>query len=311
MPELPEAETIVRDLDRRVRGARIAGAHVVHPDVLGSGLTAKAVDRRIRGRRIERVFRRGKNVIFILGPAATPSEVGRSDRDGDDVRARRATRSAAGHAADPAPDAAAWLMINLGMTGRVVASDAKRAAELRHVAVRFDFDDGRALLYDDARRFGRIDLLGTEAWSRRDTELGVEPLGSDFNGARLFTRTRRSKVPIRNWLLDQTRVAGVGNIYANEALFRARVRPTRRAYRLTKAEADRLVAGLRDVLEEAIEARGTTFSDYRDADGEAGAFEPRLRVYGRQGLPCPVCGAPIKRVVLTNRSAFYCPRDQR
>jgi formamidopyrimidine-DNA glycosylase len=123
--------------------------------------------------------------------------------------------------------------------------------------------------------------------------------------------TRRSVMPIRNWLLDQSRIAGVGNIYANEALFRSGIRPTRRAYRITKMEADALHREIRAVLEEAIRERGTTFSDYRDADGNEGGFQLRLRVYDREGLPCTVCATPIKRVVLSNRSAFYCPNCQR
>ena len=274
MPELPEAETIVRDLNRRVPGARVTAVRVVRPDVLQPGLTPATLGRRLKGRRIEHVSRRGKNVILEF--------------DGE-IR----------------------LVINLGMTGRVVASDAARAAELRHVAVRFELDDGRALLYDDARRFGNLDLRDAETWQTRTGELGFEPLGDDFTAENLHALTRRSIVPIRNFLLDQRKVAGVGNIYANEALFRARVRPTRRARTLTKRETAALRDALRDVLTEAIDARGTTFSAYRDGEGEEGGFEPRLQVYGRDGQPCVKCGTPIKRIVLTNRSAFYCPKDQR
>jgi formamidopyrimidine-DNA glycosylase len=274
MPELPEAETIVRDLQRRVPGARIAAVRVERPDVLHPGLTPASLTRRLRGRRIERVSRRGKNVVLEF------------DRE---LR----------------------LIINLGMTGRVVASDAARAGELRHVAVRLELDDGRVLLYDDARRFGCLDLRDATGWRARTAELGVEPLSDDFTAERLHLLTRTSTSPIRNFLLDQRRVAGVGNIYANEALFRARVRPTRRARKLTRRETAALRDALRDVLADAIEARGTTFDAYRDAEGEKGGYEPRLRVYGREGEPCPICGTPIKRIVLTNRSAFYCPKDQK
>jgi formamidopyrimidine-DNA glycosylase len=274
MPELPEAETIVRDLQRRVPGARIAAVRVERPDVLHPGLTPASLTRRLRGRRIERVSRRGKNVVLEF------------DRE---LR----------------------LIINLGMTGRVVASDAVRAADLRHIAVRFLLDDGRALLYDDARRFGCLDLRDAAGWSTRTAELGPEPLGDDFSAEHLHALTRRSVTPIRNFLLDQRKVAGVGNIYANEALFRAHVRPSRRARTLTRRETRDLRDSLRAVLAEAIEARGTTFSDYRDGEGEEGGFEPRLQVYGREGLPCVLCRTPIKRIVLSNRSAFYCPRDQK
>ncbi|HEX7089900.1 MAG TPA: zinc finger domain-containing protein, partial [Longimicrobiales bacterium] len=138
-----------------------------------------------------------------------------------------------------------------------------------------------------------------------------EPLSDELTAERLHALTRGSRVAIRNWLLDQSKLAGIGNIYANEALFRAGIRPTRRAGTLTRREAAALRDGLRAVLREAIAARGTTVNDYRDGTGEAGGFGPKLRVYGREGEPCPVCGTQIRRVVITNRSAFYCPRCQR
>lgn len=274
MPELPEAETIARDLQRSVAGRTVTGASVRHRDVLAPGLSPSRLESGLRGRRIQRVGRRGKNVVLFF--------------DGDTI-----------------------LAVNLGMTGRLVASSAPRSAELRHVAVRLELDDGRALLYDDARRFGRLELHTPESWQERQAALGVEPLSDELTADLLYTMLRKSRSPIRNWLLDQRRVAGVGNIYANEALFRAGIRPSRRANRISREKAAKLRAALRDVLREAIAARGTTFSDYRDAAGERGGFEPRLRVYGRASLPCPVCGTPIERMVLSNRSAFYCPHCQR
>lgn len=272
MPELPEAETIARDLDPRLRGARIIGVRVHHGDVLGR--PADELGDALLGRTVAGVGRRGKNVVIEF------EDEGR-------------------------------LMVNLGMTGRLVLSDAPRAGECRHVAVRLDLEDGRTLLYDDVRRFGRLDLYEPETWPARDAELGLEPLGDEFTADALRAMTRRTRTPIRNFLLDQRRVAGVGNIYALEALFRAGIRPTRRAHRVTRAEATRLRDALRDVLADAIVHRGTTVSDYRDGSGEAGGFEPLLRVYGREGRPCLACGTPIKRTVLTNRSAFYCPACQR
>jgi formamidopyrimidine-DNA glycosylase len=272
VPELPEAETIARDLDPRVRGARIAAIRVHHPDVLA--VSPRAFSDTLTGRVIAGVGRRGKNVVIAM-------------------------------------DDGARLVVNLGMTGRLVLSDSPRSDELRHVAVRLDLDDGRTLLYDDVRRFGLLQLHGPESWAVRDAELGIEPLGDQLTAASLLAMTRRSRVAIRNFLLDQSKLAGVGNIYALEALFRAGIRPTRRAHRLTAAQAAALVDALRAVLSEAIQHRGTTFSDYRDGSGETGAFEPRLRVYGREGRPCPNCGTIIKRKVLTNRSAFYCPACQR
>jgi formamidopyrimidine-DNA glycosylase len=202
------------------------------------------------------------------------------------------------------------LLVNLGMTGRLVVSTAPRAVELRHVAVRFELDEG-TLLYDDMRRFGRMDLYDANTWPARDASLGLEPLSDAFTGEALYALTRRSISPIRNWLLDQRFVAGVGNIYANEALFRAGVRPTRRANKLTRKDAVMLRDALRDVLTDSIEARGTTISDYVDGSGEPGNFDLLLRVYGREGEPCLQCGHEIFRIVLTNRSAFYCRNCQK
>jgi formamidopyrimidine-DNA glycosylase len=273
VPELPEVETIVRDLRARIPGRTIQKVSVKHPDVIESA-TPAAFQRRLRGRRIKRVERRAKSIVLPLDDDST-------------------------------------LAVSLGMTGRLVTTEAKRAGELRHVAVRFDLDDGRALLYDDVRRFGRLQHYPPGQWQRRDAEFGIEPLSDDFTPARLFELTRHSSTPLRNWLLDPYRVAGVGNIYANEALFRAGVRPTRRARRLTRVESVLLHAALRAVLQEAIDRRGTTINNYRDANGEEGAFLPQLQVYGREGEPCLRCGTAIKRMVLSNRSAFYCPQCQR
>lgn len=274
MPELPEAETIARDLRRHVVGRKVTGVRVTHADVLGKGLSPSSLSRRLVGKRIADVGRRAKNVVlhFEDGPV---------------------------------------LVVNLGMTGRLVVSEAPKASELRHVAVRFDLDHGEAILYDDIRRFGRLDLHSPEDWEEEQREIGVEPLSDAFTAERLHELTQRSRTPIRNWLLDQRRVAGIGNIYANEALFRARIHPARPANSLSRAETNRLRDAIRDVLSEAIRVRGTTLRDYRDARGEAGGFEPLLRVYGREGQPCPVCGTPIERLTLGNRSAFYCPRCQK
>ncbi|MCI0432178.1 MAG: bifunctional DNA-formamidopyrimidine glycosylase/DNA-(apurinic or apyrimidinic site) lyase [Gemmatimonadetes bacterium] len=274
MPELPEVETIARDVHARAAGRAITAVHIARRDILAPGTSASRLTRALRGRRLESVGRRGKNVVLRF--------------DGG------------------------WrLVVNLGMTGRIVVSDAPIAGQLGHIAARFGLDDGRALLYDDARRFGRLDLRDPEGFERRSAELGLEPLGDAFTAQWLHHTTRGSRVPLRNWLLDQHRVAGIGNIYANEALFRAGVRPTRRAHRLTRAEAARLRNAIRDVLREAIRDRGTTLSDYRDAGGERGAFQFRLRVYDRAAEPCVRCGRAVRRVVLSNRSAFYCPGCQR
>lgn len=273
MPELPEAETIVRDLQRKVVGHMITGTKVIWPDILGA-TTPQKLAKLVRRKTINSVERRAKKVVLRLS---------------DDY----------------------VMVISLGMTGRVVVSNAERARDLRHIAVKFDLDNNTSLLYDDSRRFGSIEVYTTDAWETRQVTLGVEPLSDEFTPQKLFEMTRTSISPIRNWLLDQTRVSGIGNIYAAEALYRAGVRPTRRANTLTRAEASRLRDTLRHVLEASINKRGTTLSDYRDADGVEGGFEPLLLVYDRDGQKCRKCGSIIKRVVFTNRSAFYCPKCQK
>lgn len=273
MPELPEAETIVRDLRRHIPGRTVTGVKVVWPDILDPPLTPRKLSSGVKHRRIKAVDRRAKNIVMRF-------------------------------------DEGTVLMINLGMTGRVISSTARRAHEMRHIAVRFDLDDGNAILFDDARRFGRVFLYTPESWIEREQLFGPEPLSDAFSARYLHEQTRKSIMPIRNWLLDQTRVAGVGNIYAAEALYHAGVRPTRRANTLTRTETAKLRDTIRAVLTAAIDARGTTMNDYRDAEGEEGDFWDRRKVYGREGEACQKCGTKIKRLVLTNRSAFYCPKCQ-
>lgn len=310
MPELPEAETIARDLRRSTLGRRLLGAEVEHADVLTPPLTPAGLDERVRGRVLGDVGRRGKNVVLRLEPLEPPT-----GRDGGPGPVSSWVESPRGGGEPPAPpgveaEVPLRLVVNLGMTGRLVPGRSPRARELRHVAVRFPLDEG-ALLYDDVRRFGRLELLGPAGWRRRDGELGLEPLSDAFTPGALHDLTRRSRTPIRNWLLDQRRVAGVGNIYAAEALFRAGIAPDRPASSLSRRRTARLREALRGVLEEAIAARGTTVSDYRDGEGEPGGFGPRLQVYGREGQPCPRCGRRVRRAVLTNRSVFFCSRCQR
>ena len=141
--------------------------------------------------------------------------------------------------------------------------------------------------------------------------LGIEPLSAEFTGAFLFQKTRGSRKPIKNFLMDAARIVGVGNIYASEALYAAKIRPTRAAGRLTAKECDVLVRSIRKVLERAIEKGGTTFSDFFDSDGEAGDFQFELRVYDRHGKPCHRCKVPIRKKILAGRSTFYCAQGQR
>ncbi len=273
MPELPEAETIVRGLRRRVVGERITGVDVIHGDVLRT--PPRRLRARLRGRRIREIGRRGKNVLLFL-------------------------------------DGGLILAVNLGMTGRLLPfPTAPRGAQRpTHPAVRLRFEAGGVLVFDDQRRFGTFEALEASEWAERDRRMGPEPLARGFTPERLRRDLAGSRSPVRSWLLDQRRIAGVGNIYALEALHWAGIHPLCPANRVDGAGAARLHGALRDVLRHAIRRRGTTIRDYRDADGGEGAYAPRLRVYGREGEPCPACGTAVACVILSNRSAYFCPMCQ-
>lgn len=269
MPELPEAETIVRGLRPRLTGRTVTGLDVVRPDILRE--EARAFRRGLIGRTVSTVERRAKNVVFPLVGGGV-------------------------------------LAVNLGMTGRLLLDPPSSAA--RHPAVRFALDDGHTLVFDDVRRFGTVECLDAEAWRARSDAMGPEPLDPGFRAEELRRRLAESRAPVRSWLLDQRKIAGVGNIYANEALYLAGIDPRRPARDVTSAEAGRLHGAIREVLEQAIRAGGTTLRDYRTADGDEGRYGNALRVYGRAGEPCARCGTGIVRIVFANRSAFLCPRCQ-
>jgi formamidopyrimidine-DNA glycosylase len=273
VPELPEAETIVRGVRPAVTGRTVERIHVLRPDVLRT--PARRFRHQVRGRTVHEVLRRGKNVILGLGA-------------GDVVA------------------------INLGMTGRVLPFPEAPRGRRRptHPAVRFYFHDGSLLVFDDQRRFGSVEFLDAEGWAVRDSRMGPEPLSPDFTAGDLLDALSRSRSPIRSWLLDQKRIAGVGNIYAAEALFLAGIHPQRPARSVSEGEARKLHGSLRLTLRGAIEAGGTTIRDYRNADGGEGRYARRLQVYGRNGEPCHVCGTVVERTVFGNRSAFFCPRCQ-
>ncbi|MGD2045782.1 MAG: bifunctional DNA-formamidopyrimidine glycosylase/DNA-(apurinic or apyrimidinic site) lyase [Gemmatimonadota bacterium] len=273
MPELPEAETIVRGLRPALVGRAITATDVVHADVLRE--PAGRFTRDVAEREILEVDRRGKNVVMRLS--------------GDRV-----------------------LAVNLGMTGRLLPSAGNGGDPMSstHPAVVFELDDGERLVFDDTRRFGTVECLPGGVWLERSERMGPEPLAASFTGEMLWERLRRSRSPVRSWLLDQKRIAGIGNIYANEALHLAGVHPQRPARSVTRAEAGALHRGVRRVLREAINAGGTTLRDYRNASGGEGLYGRRLLVYGRDGQPCSRCHSEIRRVVFGGRSAFYCPGCQ-
>lgn len=268
MPELPEVETVVRDLARMVPGTTIRAVEVVHADLV-DGEGADDFARGLVGRTIRSVTRRAKNIVFDLGGGER-------------------------------------LVVNLGMTGRLLVARPEDTPPT-HPGVRIHLHDGRLLLYHDTRRFGRLWRTGDEGWTAWEGALGVEPLSDAFTPAHLGKLAARSRVAVKTWLMDQRRVVGVGNIYASEALFRAGVDPRRPANSLTEDEIRRIHDAVRQVLTEAIEFRGTTLLDYRDASGERGEFARRLRVYDRGGQPCTACDTPVERIVQGGRSTFFCP----
>jgi formamidopyrimidine-DNA glycosylase len=274
VPELPEAETIVRGLRPAIVGREIEGVTVIHADVLRE--PPRRLASAVRGRTIRAVGRRGKNVVVEL------------DRD-------------------------RVIAVNLGMTGRLVPLDTRHgstATEWSHPAVRFRFRGGGELVFDDTRRFGTVECLSREAWEARSALMGPEPLEAAFTARSLHAALSSSKAPVRSWLLDQRKLAGVGNIYANEALHLAGIHPMRQARGIDPAGAAALHKGIRRVLNRAIGAGGTTIRDYRTAEGAAGRYARRLLVYGRDGSPCARCGSEIRRTVFGGRSAFFCPTCQ-
>jgi formamidopyrimidine-DNA glycosylase len=272
MPELPEVETIRRWLDRRLRGRRIVRVEVREGRLRRP--LGRDFPRLLEGDAVVCVGRRGKYLCLHL-------QSGRL-----------------------------WV-VHLGMTGRLILGrrfdGAPEAGD--HECVTITLSTGLCLRYADVRRFGLMLVAEPQALAELRA-LGPEPLGRDFTPAYLATRCRGTRRAIRDVLMDQSVVAGIGNIYANEALFRAGVRPGRSARRLTRAEIRRVVKKTREVLREAIRRRGSSISDYRDGRGRKGAFQRSFSVYGRAGQPCPICSTPVKRIVRTGRSAFYCPRCQ-
>lgn len=271
MPELPEVETVAADLRDQLIGLRFTGAQVNWPRTLAHP-GPESLSTGISGREVTSISRRGKYLLIGLDNDFT-------------------------------------LIIHLRMTGRLaVVPEGDPALCAAHVRALFGLDGGRYLVFSDARKFGRIWLVNDPAGVVG--KLGPEPLAWDFTAADLAGRLKGRRTAIKALLLDQTVVAGVGNIYADEALFLARIHPRRSGASLREEEIDRLHDALRAVLDEAIGQRGTMLRDYRTPYGPDGAYQERLRVYRQTGLPCPRCGAPIERIRLTQRSTHFCPRCQ-
>ena len=275
MPELPETETIARDLDRLVAGAVIESGSVSSPDVLRLVSPAE-LRRRTAGARLERCWRRAKLVVLDLSTG---------DR----------------------------IVVQPRFTGALLVDDgALPEAELRYSTMRFDLADGRALHYRDIRRLGTVALMTPSDFERYAATLGIEPLDPAFSAEHLSALLRGSRQPVKKMLMDQRRLAGVGNIYANEALWRARIDPSREARSVDAAESARLRDALVDVLQESIALRGTSFRDYRDPSGARGGFVEKLQAYGRGGKECARCGARlVDTQAIDGRTTVFCAWCQR
>ncbi len=283
MPELPEVETVRRGLLPVMEGRAILSADVRRPD-LRFPLPLRMAER-LAGARVVSLRRRSKYLLADLSTGET-------------------------------------LLIHLGMSGRILISGAmlgefhqQHPAPARHDHVVFDMEGGARVTYNDARRFGAMDLMPTDTadahWLLRD--LGPEPLGNSFDEAYLVARLKGRATPIKAALLDQRVVAGLGNIYVSEILYRAGIDPRRAAGRISAERISTLVPLTRSVLGEAIEAGGSSLKDYRRTDGELGYFQHSFRVYDREGQPCPTqgCGGQVQRIVQSGRSSFFCSSCQR
>lgn len=272
MPELPEVETIRRGLEPHICGRRVTGVTV--RDRRLRWPVAADLESRLVGRRIVQAGRRAKYLVLRL--------------DNDDR-----------------------LLLHLGMSGRIWVLDP-RTPLVKHDHVDIELDSGELLRFHDPRRFGAVLLWDAhEPTHALLADLGPEPFDPAFDGEYLFKLSRGRSGAVKNFVMDGHVVVGAGNIYAAEALFRARVRPARAAGRVTRAEYRELAARIREVLAEAITQGGTTLRDFAGAKGEAGYFQQDLYVYGRETLPCRICAAPIQRRVIGQRSSFFCPRCQR
>lgn len=274
MPELPEVETIVRDLAPRLTGRRFSRPRILQKDVLRR-VTPQRLIRLLSGAKITEVSRRAKHAVILLG---------------------------SGHR----------LVIQPRMTGALLIYDRRLTAEERRYTVfRASIGNRSTFVYRDVRRLGTISLLNEEAWHSYNQRIGPEPLSRQFDPSLLKDRISGSRQAIKKVVMDQHRIAGIGNVYANEALFEARIDPSRPANGLSDVEIKSLHSAVRKVLRGAIRARGTTFRDYRTGTGGTGGFQKQLKVYGRGGEPCVRCKTTLVTThSLDGRATTFCWRCQ-
>jgi len=275
MPELPEVETIRRQLAPHMEGRVLGELEVLDPRWCAPAHPEEVADA-VRGRPIARVSRRGKYLLVELADEVT-------------------------------------LVMHLRMTGTLLRVDeGEDTADRPHLRARLRLDDGRRVLFCDQRRFGTGEvLLGAETVEDYfGLRLGIEPLSPGFTAEALRALARNRRAPVKAFLLSQERVAGVGNIYADEALFRARLHPLRPVGTLRRGQISSLRDAVVESLEAGIDARGATIDDFRHTDGARGSFQDRFLVHRREGEPCPRCGSPIRKLRAAGRGTYVCPRCQ-
>lgn len=273
MPELPEVEVIRQGLDPLLTGTRIV-AYAASDHNLRLPMPRKGIEAHLLGRKVKATGRRGKYLLVWM-------------------------------------DNGGLLVIHLGMTGRLGLFPCKEPAA-RHDHLRLGLDNGLELRFNDARRFGSIQVFSPAAIKCQDpfVAMGPEPFSRGFTASYLHQRAGRRTQPIKHFLLDGHTVAGIGNIYASEILFAARILPDTPIATVTKGQWKKIVTETRRILTRAIACGGSTIADFVNSRGEAGSFQLELAVYGRTGQPCPRCGIAIVRVVMSGRSTFYCPACQ-
>lgn len=273
MPELPEVETVKRDLTRHVLGLRIETLQIVDARVIRD-ISAAQFKSRLTGRTIKAISRRGKAIVWTL-------------------------------------DNGLHVVIQLMMTGQLVHRSDRPDRFPKETKVIFQLSNGIHLIYNDQRLFGRLTCVEDLGTFKHFMNLGPEPFEAKFNPAFIKESFRRRMVPVKNALMDHTFVAGIGNIYASEILFRSGIDPRRKTQRINAAEIERMHRMTLEVLEEAILHRGSSMRNYRDGNGEKGKFNERIKVYAREGEPCLTCGQEIIKIVQGGRSTFFCKQCQR
>lgn len=278
MPELPEVETIAGDVTRAVAGRRITDVRIMKEDVLREA-TAGEMARRLTGATISQAWRRAKHIVIDL-------------------------------------DTREHIVIQPRFTGAILIGTLKTIAETEHpyLTVELILDDGRSMYYSDIRRLGTVSLMDADRFNAYSDRLGIEPLTPEFTGDYLYKLLSKSRQPVKKLIMDQYKVVGVGNIYANEALWRAGIDPSRASDRITQEESHQLRNDIVEVLQEAIAQRGSSFRDFRDVSGEPGRFVNFLAAYGRAGLECKRCGPNVRMIgthEIDGRQSVLCARCQR